>query len=88
MKVKHLYWIIPLCFLTGVLFYAILDDATEKQFMPLVENCLGYEYNMDNAIILLQLHCLRDLTINRNTAFCNEYSNQSNILSLYNWSEK
>ena len=69
-----------------MLFWALIYNEAEREFMPLVEACVAYETNMDMAIILLQGHCLMDL-INgqKNIPFCDEFQNLSKILSLYNW---
>ena len=89
MNWKHLIWITPFLLVTGMLFYALLDNQSNKLFMPIIETCVGYEANMDMAVILLQSHCLRDdLSQRRNLLFCDEFQNQSKILSLYNWSLK
>lgn len=86
MNWKHLLWIVPLTFMTGCLLYATLNVETERAFLPLVETCVGYETYMDQAIVLVQMHCLKDsLSENKNTVFCNEFMNQSKILSFYNW---
>jgi len=84
MNKHHLWWIIPFCIVVGMLTYSLIDNNVEATFMPLVETCLQYEYDMDSAVILVQMHCLMDdISQQKNTLFCDEYMNQSKILSLY-----
>ena len=85
MKKLNLLWIIPLCLMVGMLAYSMLNNSVEKSFMPLVETCISYETNMDMAILLVQAHCLSDIITLNNVDFCDEFMNQSKILSKYNW---
>ena len=46
-------------------------------------------YNtMDSAILNLQFECIKDLLNDRlYVDFCDEFQNETKILSLYNWSD-
>jgi len=56
-------------------YHLLASLITNEVYIGTIKKQLGKGYSVS------------DNKINRNTAFCNEYSNQSNILSLYNWSE-
>ena len=60
MNNKHLFWIIPLTFIIGLISYSALSYEANKPLKSLIETCLLYENEMDMAVILLKQHCLVD----------------------------
>jgi len=92
MKKRHLFWIIPLMILSGMVTYAIFDNVAEESVFKILDTCLAYEYDMDMAILLVQKHCLTDLiTGNYNLEFClalqGKEEDDRGILQYYHFKE-
>ena len=46
MNYKHLFWIVPLTFIVGVLFYAYLTMSSDRLLFDAMHTCYCELYNM------------------------------------------